>query len=202
MAVHCPGTCPNGNTNLLIATASPPCIKYHKSGLFRWRLCFHAMEEARELQPSGILDKILPPRLEDSVIRATTAAKFRATSILAGEDGSGSCVNDPQPDSTADVLTGVQPERDPPGPCTAVKGGPVEVGGDEVVVMGGDGVADEVAVGGAVVDGEEEHGACVDGLQGLEDRAQGSGPWVGAGVEVDEDEEEKEEDAIIVEGVA
>lgn len=85
------------------------------------------MEEARELEPPRFLDKILPPRPEESVVRATAAAKSRATLILAGEDG-GSCLDDPQPESTGDVLMAAQPERDPPGPCAAGKGATHQVG--------------------------------------------------------------------------
>ncbi|OWM76485.1 uncharacterized protein LOC116201352 [Punica granatum] len=157
------------------------------------------MEAAEELEPSGVLDKILPLQLEDSILRAATAAKSRATSILTGEE-SRECVNDPWLDPAADALTGVEPEHDlPGGPCAGEKGGKVEACGDDVVVPGESDAADEMAVG-AGADVGEGHAACVDGLQGVEDGVKGGDRIGGNAEEAGWDDDDKEE-PILVEGV-
>ncbi|EXB74509.1 hypothetical protein L484_026204 [Morus notabilis] len=142
--------------------------------------------EAAEEQGRGLLHQILPPRLEDAgledcalppdsikeaFIKAATVVKSRAASILYSdedEDADGDCVKDPWPDAKdrSDVVVGVSPEGEAPGPCATENGtGAAEIGGDDVAVGGGDELEDKVVVGS-----EDEKGGkdCVEGLQGLE----------------------------------
>ena len=100
------------------------------------------MESTKDRE-GGLLDKILPPRLEDAgledcalppnsiqeaFLRVATTVKSRASSIFTTDDDEGA----------------------PHGPCATEKGSRVpEVGSDDVVMRGG---------------GK----ACVEGLQGLE----------------------------------
>ncbi|PON88447.1 hypothetical protein TorRG33x02_158130 [Trema orientale] len=172
--------------------------------------------EAKEEQGGGILHHILPPRLEDAgledcalppdsikeaFLKAATAVKSRATSILTAdehdEEGSdGDCVKDPWPPAAKErssdlVGVGLSPEAEPPGACTAEKG--VDVGGDEVVVVEGEGDEKEDEVVGGKVEVENGGKACVEGLQGLEiDEKKNGG--------ADEEEEDEDEERPILVG--
>ncbi|XP_065866929.1 uncharacterized protein [Euphorbia lathyris] len=143
------------------------------------------MEAAKEHQSTGLLDKILPPRLEDAgledcalppdsikeaFLKAATAVKSRATSIFTDDDDA-DCVQDPWPEAkdfsdhvvvgspglaASDTLKGIDVE-DPPGLCVIEKGRDVvEKGRDEVVVGGGD-----------ILDKEKEKACVDDALKGL-----------------------------------
>ncbi|XP_059640670.1 uncharacterized protein LOC132282875 [Cornus florida] len=148
------------------------------------------MEATNEVS-EGLLDKIRPPRLEDAgledcalppdsikeaFLKAATAVGSRAASIFSASDED-DCINDPWPTTkeSSDVLVGIEPGADPPGPCATEKGGGLpEVTGDEVVVGGADAsdTGDKV-VGPDVAEGGEE--ACVDGLEGLKIGEKGNG---------------------------
>ncbi|KAM3699781.1 hypothetical protein ACB098_05G050300 [Castanea mollissima] len=142
------------------------------------------METTKEEEGGGLLNQILPPRLEDAgledcalppdsikeaFLRAATAVKSHASSIFAtdfvdDDEGEGNCVNDPWPPAGAnDTLVGLSPEHEDEadsGPCAKEKGnGAPEVGPDDVVVGG------EAEERGGVRDGGGK--ACVEGLQGL-----------------------------------
>ncbi|XP_038693676.1 uncharacterized protein LOC119991387 [Tripterygium wilfordii] len=172
------------------------------------------MEASKEQK--GLLDQILPPRLEDAgleecalppesiheafVKAAADVVKSRARSIFSEE--SGDCVRDPWPSGkdvsdkvvglspstgVPDALVGVVPEKDAPGSCVAEKG--IEEEGDKVVV--GD---------GSDVDKQEELGKgrdCVDGLQGLEAELNNGDKTVG---DEEEEEEKGTERPILTEG--
>ncbi|XP_022153664.1 uncharacterized protein LOC111021118 [Momordica charantia] len=162
------------------------------------------MDAAEKLKPkAGLFDEILPPRLEDAGLedcalppdsireafaKAASAVKSRATSILSSD---GHCVEDPRPadaGESTDVVTGISPERDPPGPCATAKGAKLpEFGGDAMVIGGGEGRGDEVV---AVAGGTEKRrgqGCVVDVLQGLEigedakEKDKSGGPILGEG---------------------
>lgn len=173
------------------------------------------MEAAKESEPSSILDAILPPLLEDDacevsalppesfkdvLARATATVKSRAASIFT-PDHREDCVNNPWPvaEVPTDVVTG-EPlgDREPNQPCTTEKGsggGTGEVGAD-VAVPGVSGEGDEVVVGKGAE--EDDRGACVDGLQGLEIDERGENGSAGDGVG---DEEGRHKEPILVEGV-
>ena len=150
------------------------------------------METTKD-QEGGLLNQILPPRLEDAgledcalppdsieeaFLRAATAVKSRASLIFATDvdDDEGNCVKDPWATAGAnDTLVGLSPEHGDEadsGPCAKEKGNGVpEVGPDDVVVGG---EAEEkgsdvvVVVGGGGVGVRDGGGkACVEGLQGL-----------------------------------
>ncbi|KAL0010446.1 hypothetical protein SO802_005554 [Lithocarpus litseifolius] len=150
------------------------------------------METTKDRE-GGLLNQILPPRLEDAgledcalppdsikeaFLRAATAVKSRASSIFATDldDDEGNCVEDPWTTAGAnDTLVGLSPEHEDEadsGPCAKEKGNGVpEVCPDDVVVGGeaekrGSDVVVVVGGGGAGVrDGGGK--ACVEGLQGL-----------------------------------
>ncbi|XP_014516074.1 uncharacterized protein LOC106773831 [Vigna radiata var. radiata] len=171
------------------------------------------MESTKE--KSGILEQIIPPRLEDAgledpalppesihqaFLQAAAAVKSRAASIFSSavdsEDEDDGCVKDPW--STAkegsDVVVGIDTDKEPPGSCIVDRG--VEGGADEVRVAGGGGDgADEVVVAG---EGklDEDVGACVDELQGLniEDVKKDG--------EVREEKDEENKKPTLVEGYA
>ncbi|GAV64475.1 hypothetical protein CFOL_v3_07993 [Cephalotus follicularis] len=149
------------------------------------------MEATKEA--TGILNKILPPRLEDAgledcalppesikeaFLKAATAVKSRATSLFAttGSDGEeeerSNCVNDPYPTvkDSADDVVGLPDVTEASDALvtgdSAEEVGPcgVEKNGG-VVEEGGDKV---VVVGGDDVEEREgERKGCVDGLKGL-----------------------------------
>ncbi|XP_024035837.1 uncharacterized protein LOC102613008 isoform X2 [Citrus sinensis] len=148
--------------------------------------------EATKEKTGGLLDTILPPRLEDAgledcalppdsikeaFLKAASAVKSRATSFFHEEGAPGHCVDDPWPRAkdVSDDVVGVGAFPDAPGPCGAVKGGGLlEEGEDKVVVVGGGGEGDLadgdrlVVVGGGdddAVEGEEG-GGCVEGERG------------------------------------
>ncbi|GMN37216.1 hypothetical protein TIFTF001_006646 [Ficus carica] len=166
--------------------------------------------EATEDQGGGLLHQILPPRLEDAgledcalppdsikeaFLKAATAVKSRAASILSFDEDDGDCVKDPWPDAkdSSDVVVGFLPENQPPGPCASEKGaGATEIGGDDVVVGGGgEEMEDKVVVGS-----EEEKGGkdCVEGLQGLEIGDEKNG---GGDEEEDKDEADEERPILV-----
>lgn len=144
------------------------------------------MEATKE--DSGLLNKIIPPRLEDAGLedcalppdsiteaffKAAAAVKSRATSFFHSDDEEEDCLDDPWPRAkdVSDTVVGVSSLPEAPGPCGVVKGGGVvEEGEDKVVVTGGD-VAEEkydvvVVGGGDVAEGKGGSG-CVEGLKGL-----------------------------------
>lgn len=143
------------------------------------------MEATEEQQGSAgeLLHHIVPPRLEDAgledcalppdsikeaFLKAATAVKSRAASIFSDDED---CVKDPWPvsEGRSDAVVGSGTEAHPPGACGGEKGGSVEVGGDEVVVVGdGEEKRDKVIVGGEDVREVGGDEACVDGLVGLE----------------------------------
>lgn len=170
------------------------------------------METTKE-QESELLHQILPPRLEDAGLedcalpadsikeaffKAADAVKSRAASFFTSdedEDAKGNCVNDPWPAAKdrSDEVVGISPEPEPPGPCAAKGGEAVDVGGDKVVLSGGEGKEDWL------VDGGEEWRvagkACVEGLQGLEiEEKKGKN---GDGLDEEEDDDEE---PVLVEG--
>ncbi|KDO56895.1 hypothetical protein CISIN_1g030069mg [Citrus sinensis] len=150
--------------------------------------------EATKEKTGGLLDTILPPRLEDAgledcalppdsikeaFLKAASAVKLRATSFFHEEDAPGHCVDDPWPRAkdVSDDVVGVGAFPDAPGPCGAVKGGGLlEEGGDKVVVVGGGGDGEGDAAGGdrlVVVGGGDDDvvegqkgGGCVEGDTG------------------------------------
>lgn len=96
--------------------------------------------EATKEKTGGLLDTILPPRLEDAgledcalppdsikeaFLKAASAVKSRATSFFHEEGAPGHCVDDPWPRAkdVSDDVVGVGAFPDAPGPCGAVKGG-------------------------------------------------------------------------------
>lgn len=137
-------------------------------------------------EAAGLLDQIVPPRLEDAgledcalppesikeaFLKAASAVRSHATAIFSDfDDGSdGDCVNDPWTGlgDSADKLVGITPEADPPGACAAKKGGGMpEVMGDDVVVPG---VREAEEGADKVLEPEVPKGgeACIDGLEGL-----------------------------------
>lgn len=141
------------------------------------------MEAAKE-KPGGLLDTILPPRLEDAGLedcalppdaikeafhKAASAVKSRATSFFHEDDAPGHCVDDPWPRAkdVSDDVVGAGAFPDSPGSCGVLKGGGLlEEGEDKVVVVGGGGDGDRlVVVGGGdddVAEGEKG-GGCVEG---------------------------------------
>ncbi|XP_043811928.1 sulfite exporter TauE/SafE family protein 3 isoform X3 [Manihot esculenta] len=168
------------------------------------------MEASKEQESTGLLHKILPPRLEDAgledcalppesikeaFLKAASAVKAGATSFFSGDEED-DCVQDPWPEAIdlsdevigglpgsamPDTLVGVEPEKDVPGQCVTEKGdGLVWEGGDKVVVGGGD-----------VEEKEREKGCVDDGFKGLKiaDKEENGGATGGNG---DEEQEEKE----------
>ncbi|KAJ0074911.1 hypothetical protein Patl1_34297 [Pistacia atlantica] len=140
------------------------------------------MEATKE--DSRLLNKIIPPRLEDAGLedcalppdsikeaffKAASVVKSRATSFFHSDDEEEDCLDDPWP-QTKNVSDAMAP-----GPCGVVKGGGVvEEGEDKVMVTGGGGgsdVAEEKydVVGGGDRDVAEGKGGsgCVEGLNGL-----------------------------------
>lgn len=113
--------------------------------------------EATKEKTGGLLDTILPPRLEDAGLedcalppdsikeaffKAASAVKSRAASFLHEDDAPGGCVDDPWPRAkdVSDDVVGAGALPDSPGPCGVVKGGGVlEDGEDKVVVVGSGG---------------------------------------------------------------
>lgn len=149
------------------------------------------METTKD-QEGGLLNQIVPPRLEDAgledcalppdsikeaFLRAATAVKSRASSIFAtdlDDDDEGNCVEDPWTTAGAnDMLAGLSPEHEDEadsGPCAKKKGNGVpEVGPDDVVVgrEAEEKVSDVMVVGGGVGVRDGGGKACVEGLQGL-----------------------------------
>lgn len=161
------------------------------------------MEAAKE-KTGGLLNTILPPRLEDAGLedcalppdsikeaffKAATSVKSRAASFLHEDDAPGGCVDDPWPrakDVSDDVVGGGAFPEAPPGPCGVLKGGVLEEGEDKVVVVGGDGGVvdgDRLVVGGGDdVAGGGNIGGCVEGEKG-EDRGGKEGKKKGGGSE-------------------
>ncbi|KAF2301214.1 hypothetical protein GH714_020856 [Hevea brasiliensis] len=145
------------------------------------------MEASKEQESTGLLHKILPPRLEDAGLedcalpdesikeaffKAASAIKSGAASLFS-DDEEDDCVQDPWPEAK-----GLTDE----GPCVAKKsGGVVWEGGDKVVVGGSD-----------VEEKEREKGCVDDGLKGLKigDKKEENGG--AAGGNGDEEQEEKE----------
>ncbi|KAL5756117.1 hypothetical protein ACOSQ2_020863 [Xanthoceras sorbifolium] len=151
------------------------------------------MEATKE--GTGLLDNILPPRLEDAgledcalppdsikeaFLKAASAVKSRASTLFQDDDDDPArCVDDPWPVAAkddSDTVVGLPPVPEAPGPCGVVKGGGVvEDGVDKVVVVGGgeekEGGDEVVVVGGGGGDDEAEvakgRGGCVEGLKGL-----------------------------------
>ncbi|WCJ40764.1 hypothetical protein M5689_021671 [Euphorbia peplus] len=170
------------------------------------------MEATKEHQTTGLLDKIIPPRLEDAgledcalpadsikeaFLKAAASVKSRATSIFDQEPD---CVQDPWPEAkdfsdhvvpgppggAHDILEGVDVEGSP-GPCVIEKGRDVVEGmGDKVVVGGGD-----------VEEKDKEKEKCVeDALKGLN-----IGDKEGGNSGEDDRDEEDGETPILTEGV-
>ncbi|KAJ6706361.1 hypothetical protein OIU79_010908 [Salix purpurea] len=131
------------------------------------------MEATKE--GSGLLDRIVPPRLEDSgledcalppdlikeaFLKAASAVKSRATFIFSDEDESADYVQDPWLEKAkfaSDKLVG---------------GGVVEAGGDKVVVVGGDVEEIENERGdclGVGLKKKEENGSEAEEEEGRED---------------------------------
>ncbi|KAJ9190187.1 hypothetical protein P3X46_001415 [Hevea brasiliensis] len=178
------------------------------------------MEASKEQESTGLLHKILPPRLEDAGLedcalpdesikeaffKAASAIKSGAASLFS-DDEEDDCVQDPWPEAKGltdeviggsqdsamlDTLVGVDTETEVQGPCVAKKsGGVVWEGGDKVVVGGSD-----------VEEKEREKGCVDDGLKGLKigDKKEENGG--AAGGNGDEEQEEKEgERPILTEG--
>ncbi|TKY64485.1 hypothetical protein E2542_SST14382 [Spatholobus suberectus] len=171
------------------------------------------MESTKE--QSGMLHRILPPRLEDAGLEdpalppesiheaflkaAAAAVKSRASSILSfaadTDDDDGCCVNDPWPTAkdASDAVVGIDSENEPPGSCSVERG--FEAIADEVKVAGGGGGANEVVVEEGVKLGEDAE-ACVDELRGLDIKD------VKKGGEVGEEDEEENKKPTLVEGYA
>ncbi|KAJ4834879.1 hypothetical protein Tsubulata_031996 [Turnera subulata] len=167
----------------------------------------------------GILDKILPPRLEDAGLedcalppesikeaffKAASAVKSRAASIFAGEEEEEGVpdVLDPFPEQPSDALVGGGAAPPGPGLSDALVG--VEAGmetpapGPCAVEKGGGVVEegrDEVVVGGGDLEEREEgKGGCVggDGGGGVKKKGRSSGG--------EEEEEEDEKRPTLTEG--
>ncbi|XP_010034838.2 uncharacterized protein LOC104424168 [Eucalyptus grandis] len=155
------------------------------------------MEATKESEPSRILDAILPRHLEDDCLedpalppesfkdafaRAAATVKSRAASIFTPSHGE-DCVNDPWPigDGLTDVITGEPGGHEPEQPCTTEKGSGGGIGevGEDVVVPGVSGEGDKVVVGKGAE--EDDRGACVDGLQGLDTGERGENGGGGSG---------------------
>ncbi|KAJ8756088.1 hypothetical protein K2173_024635 [Erythroxylum novogranatense] len=110
------------------------------------------MEATKERDfTSGILEKVIPPRLEDAgledcalppesikeaFLRAATAVKSRATSIFSDDEDAGGCLHDPWPE-----------DKDVPD---SVVGAPLETEKSDALV-GIDETAAEMAAGGPCV---------------------------------------------------
>lgn len=169
------------------------------------------METTGKVEFGSLLDKIQPPRLEDAgledcalppdsiqeaFLKASSAVRSRIFHAASDEESEGECINDPWPVSepSGDKLVGITPEADPSGSCVPKKGGELPaVNGDEVVVGGGEGMADKV-VEPEVPDEAEK--PCVDGLQGLkigEKKVDGEikGKKSETNAESDDEEDEK-----------
>ncbi|KDP37235.1 hypothetical protein JCGZ_06291 [Jatropha curcas] len=177
------------------------------------------MEGAKEQESNGLLDRILPPRLEDAGLeecalppdsikeaffKAASAVKSRATYIFT-DDEEGDCVQDPWPEAKdlsdeviagsptsaiPDALVGVDTEKEAPGSCMVEKG--VVECGDKVVVGGGD-----------VGEREKENGCLNDELTGLQigDKKESNGGATG-GNGYEEQKEKEGERPVLTEGFA
>ncbi|GLU22216.1 hypothetical protein SLE2022_383070 [Rubroshorea leprosula] len=179
------------------------------------------MEAEKEKESVGLLDKILPPRLEDAgledcalpaesiheaFLKAASAVKSRAATLFHADDDDEEeeeeepgCLEDPSPDNAkGDALIGVMP-RLPDGFDEVVVGGVPEpdASGKCVVGKGGPGdvavAGDKVVIGGDVVDADKGEGAdCFDdGLKGLSIREKGKR---------NSEKEDEDEKPILVEG--
>ncbi|XP_058004969.1 sulfite exporter TauE/SafE family protein 3 isoform X1 [Hevea brasiliensis] len=169
------------------------------------------MEAPKDQESTGLLLKILPPRLEDAGLedctlplesikeaffKAASAIKSGTTSSFSDEEED-DCVQDRWPEAKdlsdevvggspsaamPDTFVGVDTGMDVPGHCVAEKGGGVVwEGGDKVVAGGGD-----------VEDKDREKGCVDDGLKGLkigDKKEENGGDADGDG---DEEREEKE----------
>lgn len=178
------------------------------------------MEAAKEEGSAGLLDRILPPRLEDAgledcalsaesiheaFLKAASAVKSRASTLFHSDDDEDpGCLQDPWPENGKDIpdsLTGVS---DPSGSDRVVVGGvpDQDASGDCLVGKGGpaevEGAEDKVIIGGDNVGADYSGGTdCVDdGLKGLS-----IGKEEGKKKGRKEDDEE-EENPISVEGCA
>jgi hypothetical protein len=159
----------------------------------------------------GLLEKIIPPRLEDAGLedcalppelikeaffKAADAVKSRAASILSPD---GDCVNNPWPDvkDPSDNLVGITPVTESKGPCSVEKGSKVPESAAEDVTVGltdGEEDSGDKLVGIDVPEGGE---SCVEGLQGLK---IGDEKKKESLKNNDDDEEEGEKRPILVEG--
>lgn len=68
------------------------------------------------LEDAGLEDPALPPELiHEAFLKAAAAVKSGAASIFSGDDA---CIDDPTPeDDVSDILDGIEPENEEPGPC-------------------------------------------------------------------------------------
>ncbi|XP_058734431.1 uncharacterized protein LOC131606178 [Vicia villosa] len=69
------------------------------------------------LEDAGLEDPALPPDLiHEAFLKAAAAVKSGAASIFSGDDA---CIDDPTPaeDDKCDVVDGIEPENEVPGPC-------------------------------------------------------------------------------------
>lgn len=148
--------------------------------------------EAMKEKEAGLLHSILPPRFDDAgledcalppdpikeaFLKAATAVKSRLPSIFNSdedEDASGECVKDPWPEAEdrSNAVVEVLPETEFLGACSSEKGveTTLEVGGDDVVVGGGEEKNDEVFVAGDDLSKGDK--ACVKGVEGLDTGAK------------------------------
>ncbi|KAF2323406.1 hypothetical protein GH714_035324 [Hevea brasiliensis] len=173
------------------------------------------MEAPKDQESTGLLLKILPPRLEDAGLedctlplesikeaffKAAFAVKSGTTSFFSDEEED-DCVQDRWSEAKdlsdevvggspsaamTDTFVGVDTGMDVPGHCVAEKGGGVVwEGGDKVVVGGGD-----------VEDKEREKGCVDDGLKGLKigDKKEENG----GDADGDADEEREEKEALVI----
>ncbi|CAI0423092.1 unnamed protein product [Linum tenue] len=131
----------------------------------------------------GLLDQILPPRLEDAgledcalppdsikeaFLKAASAVKSRATSIFTDDtDDGGDCVQDPWPEAkdVSDAIVGAPPAAGAADVLVGIDEGLDEQGSCVAEKGGGlveDG-RDEVVVGGGEIEEKERGKGCVDG---------------------------------------
>ncbi|XP_010521521.1 PREDICTED: uncharacterized protein LOC104800426 [Tarenaya hassleriana] len=166
------------------------------------------MEAIRE--DMDLLDKILPPRLEDAGLedcalppdsiqeafrRAADAVKSRAAPFFEGDEED-RCVADPWPgtkETETDAVVGSGLTPSPGAPDSIVVGG--EKSGTTGFCIGGE-LAEEGECGNAVVVGDGEGGrSCGDGLKGLGVEGMNEN-----GGKKGQREEEEGEKPILVEG--
>jgi len=135
---------------------------------------------------SNIITSIIPPRLEDAgledcalsvegikeaFLKAAKAMKYKSSSVFHD----GECIEDPEPSNgeLTDSLEGIS--QMPNGPdesqsCVGSRvGGLVEEGTDKFVDFGDKGVQDEVIDAQFSIKHPGEDGACVQGLDVLEE---------------------------------